>query len=163
MKSTIFFDVIACIPAEIHWHFSGILCFQLPGQRASQANQATSKEASCKLRWLLACLTLWPSRCRQPVPMKPQWTSTGLHTITSQKITIFKVTAVRTSKETSDHVWILCHLHHAFFILESSVTLPIASVNKIRIQMDGGQVKMDKWNPNSMTRQQWLMLDLVTK
>jgi hypothetical protein len=47
-------------------------------------------------------------------------------------------------------------------MLQSSVTLPLVSVKKIRIQIDTVQVKMDEQNPDFMSRQHWLMLDLVT-
>jgi hypothetical protein len=38
----------------------------------------------------------------------------------------------------------LAQEHHAFFMLDSFVTLPVGSANKMTIQRDVGQVKMDK-------------------
>jgi hypothetical protein len=54
--------------------------------------------ATCSL--LVHLLTHRPWRWRQDVPPNRRWTSAGLHSVTSQKMPLFIVTAVRTSNRT---------------------------------------------------------------
>jgi hypothetical protein len=64
-KSSIFWDITLCSLLKINWHFGGIYCLHLQGQR--KGKQATSMKGGGRLCFppafrLVSCLTLYPTR-----------------------------------------------------------------------------------------------------
>jgi hypothetical protein len=85
LNSTIMWDLTPCSPVELHLSFG-----------VTYTSKACLPTAAC---CLLDGLTLLPRRRRQYVSPTRRWTSTGLHSATSQMIVPFIVTAVRTSNK----------------------------------------------------------------
>jgi hypothetical protein len=71
--NAILWDVTPCSSIEIHRRFEGTYCFHFSAKKMS------------------------PALLVSHVPLKLQWTSTGLHGVTSQEIVVFIVTVAITS------------------------------------------------------------------
>jgi hypothetical protein len=81
MKSAIFWDITPCGPLRVNRRFGGTYRHLLS-------------------HWFLARLISRPWRWRRYVPKKRRLTLNGLHGVISQKMALFKTTAVRTSNPT---------------------------------------------------------------
>jgi hypothetical protein len=87
--TVIFWDISPCNPLKGSWGFGGTYRLHFHGQ-----------SSVCHLLsgWFLAWLIILSWTWRRYVPLKRRLTFNGLHGVISQKIALFMITAVRTSK-----------------------------------------------------------------
>jgi hypothetical protein len=99
LESTVFWDIMLWSSTEEHQCFRAMYCVHLQCQNVCQArsqHETSDKKSEIYLSPVSWCLLFNPED-RQYIPLKHQWTTTGLHDETSQKTVLFTVITVRTS------------------------------------------------------------------
>jgi hypothetical protein len=137
-RSTIFWDITPCSPLWVNWRFRGTYHFHLQGKKLSFCFLYNPEfwlvdYSACHLlsRCFLAQLIFRPWIWRRYVPLKRQSTLNGLHSVTSQKMVLFKTQILQ-------RLWSCGMWLHVVWQMGSNFSEKLAA-SIFRVEEEGGR------------------------